>query len=261
MALLRLDLKQICKIFQSPSICLTNLSKFDNISTERIMKGFIISIEGTDGSGKHTQQQLLIEALKAENRPLFNLSFPNYESNSSAPVKMYLNGEFGADPNCLDAYEASVLYAVDRLCTYKKTIKPHYDAGEIIVFDRYIQSNFIHQCSKLNTDEEKYALIDWLQDLECNKLHLPKPDLVFFIEMPVEKSLELARARGELKNGEKKDIHEDNKAYMQRSYDTGHAIAEKFGWNIVHCVDENGNLKTIDEIHKEIMKIVKEYIK
>jgi dTMP kinase len=92
------------------------------------MKGIIISIEGTDGSGKHTQQQLLLNDLKELGYSVFDQSFPNYDSDSSMPVKMYLNGELGDNANCLNAYEASALYAVDRLCTYKKTIKSHYDA-------------------------------------------------------------------------------------------------------------------------------------
>ena len=89
------------------------------------MKGFIISIEGTDGAGKHTQQQLLLSKLKALGHKVFDQSFPNYDSNSSAPVKMYLSGEFGGS-NSLDAYQASSLYAVDRMCTYKKTIEPRH---------------------------------------------------------------------------------------------------------------------------------------
>lgn len=225
------------------------------------MKGYIISIEGTDGSGKHTQQQLLIEELKKQNRQVFSLSFPNYDSPSAAAVKMYLNGEFGSDPNCLDAYEASVLYAVDRMCTYKKTIAKHYDSGELIVFDRYVQSNFIHQCNKLQTQAERNEYLDWIQDLEYNKMHLPKPDLIFFIEMPVEKSLELARERGELKNGGQKDILEQDKAYMLSAYNNGLALAKRFGWNIVHCVDEHGDLKSIPQIHSEIMEIVNKHIK
>lgn len=217
------------------------------------MKGFIISIEGTDGSGKHTQQQLLSGALKQMDYPIFEQSFPNYESPSAAPVKMYLGGEFGDDPNCLDPYEASLLYATDRLCTYKKTIKEHYDAGEIVLFDRYVQSNFIHQSSKIENEQEKTNYLEYISDLEFNKLHLPRPDIVFFIEMPVEKSLELARARELLKNGENKDILEQNTAYMQKSYNNGIELAKRFGWTLIHCVDSFGNLKSIGEIHKEIL--------
>ncbi len=220
------------------------------------MKGFIISIEGTDGSGKHTQQQMLLNKLKEDGHAVFDQSFPNYDSDSSAPVKMYLAGEFGGSSS-LDAYQASSLYAVDRMCTYKKSIEPHYENGEIILFDRYVQSNFIHQCSKIDDPEEKREFIAWEEDFEYNLLGLPKPDLIFFIEMPIEKSLELARARAEYKTGEQKDIHEEDTTYMTKSYNNGLNIAKQLGWTIIHCVDDAGNLKSIEEIHKEIYNHVK----
>lgn len=225
------------------------------------MKGTIISIEGTDGAGKHTQQQLLLNHLKEDGYKVFDFSFPNYESPSAAPVKMYLDGEFGDKADCLDAYQASALYAVDRLCSYKKSIKPHYENGEIILFDRYVQSNFIHQSSKIydKTEWEKY--LEWDQDLEYNKFKLPRPDLVFFIEMPVEKSIELAHARAEYKNGEQKDIHEEDTAYLTRSYENGLNLAKKYDWILIHCLDDEGNIKSREDIHAEIMKVAKEYLK
>lgn len=224
------------------------------------MKGIIISIEGTDGAGKHTQQQLLLSDLKATGYSVVDQSFPNYESNSSAPVKMYLAGEFGSSANSLDAYQASVLYAVDRMCTYKKDLESHYNNGEIILFDRYVQSNFIHQCSKIDEMEKKLEFIKWEEELEYNTLGLPKPDLVFFIEMPVEKSMELARARAEYKTGDTKDIHEEDTSYMTKSYNNGISLAKELGWTLVHCCDDDGNLKTIEAIHEEIMAVATEFL-
>ena len=224
------------------------------------MKGIIISIEGTDGAGKHTQQQLLAKTLKSQGYEVFEQSFPNYESDSSSPVKMYLGGEFGASANCLDAYQASTLYAVDRMCTYKKSIEPHYENGEIILFDRYVQSNFIHQCSKIEDEDEKQEFIAWEEDFEYNLLGLPRPNIVFFIEMPVEKSLELARSRADYKTGGKKDIHEEDPTHLQKSYDNGLNLAKKLGWTIIHCVDDKNNIKSIDDIHAEIMTHVKAYL-
>lgn len=224
------------------------------------MKGIIISIEGTDGSGKHTQQQLLSEDLKTLGYTVFNQSFPNYDSNSSLPVKMYLAGEFGKDSNCLDAYQASTLYAVDRLCTYKKDVKSHYENGEIILFDRYVQSNFIHQCSKISDESEKNKYLAWIEDLEYGKFELPKPDLTFFIEMPVENSLELAKARGKYKTGDSTDILEEDMIYMQTAYKNGLSLAKKFGWQIIHCIDKDGKLKHIEDIHAEIMEYAKKFL-
>ncbi len=224
------------------------------------MKGIIISIEGTDGAGKHTQQQLLLKDLKEKGYDVFDKSFPNYESGSASPVKMYLAGEFGNNANCLDAYQASLLYAVDRMCTYKKEIESHYENGEIILFDRYVQSNFIHQCSKIDNIEEKMKFIDWEENLEYDTCKIPRPDLIFFIEMPIEKSLELAHARTEYKTGETKDIHEEDTSYMQKAYDNGMTLASNLGWNIIHCVDKENNIRTIEDIHEEIMNKVTEFL-
>ncbi len=224
-------------------------------------KGLIISIEGTDGAGKHTQQQLLFKDLKEMGFDVVDQAFPNYDSSSSAPVKMYLAGEFGNSSNSLNAYQASVLYAVDRMCTYKKSLENHYNDGKIILFDRYVQSNFIHQCSKIDDIQEKMRFIEWEENLEYNTLGLPRPDLIFFIEMPVEKSLELAHARAEYKTGETKDIHEEDTSYMEKSYKNGLTLATKLGWNLIHCVDDEGNVKSIDTIHEEIMKISINFLK
>lgn len=222
------------------------------------MKGTIISIEGTDGAGKNTQQKMLLNELNKLGIKTFAQAFPNYESQSSSPVKMYLSGEFGDKANCLDAYEASSLYAIDRLCTYKKTVKEHYDNGEIILFDRYVQSNFIHQCSKIENEQEKEKFLNWVQEFEFDTLHLPRPDIVFFIEMPVEKSMELAKSREAYKTGEIRDIHEEDFSYMKKSYNNGISLAKKFNWTIIHCLNENNEIKSADEIHEEIMNTLKE---
>lgn len=224
------------------------------------MKGIIISIEGTDGSGKHTQQELLKDKLAKLGYNTFAQSFPNYDSESSSPVKMYLSGEFGEKANCLDAYEASTLYATDRLCTYKKTIKNHYEQGKIILFDRYVQSNFIHQCSKIDDPIEKEKYLAWVENFEFDILHLPRPDIVFFIEIPVQKSMELAKSRENYKTGEQKDIHEEDFDYMEKSYNNGIELAKKFNWEIIHCLNDNGDIKSIEDIHNEIMTKVLELI-
>ena len=218
------------------------------------MRQPIIIIEGTDGAGKHTQQQLLASALSDVGLDIYTKSFPNYDSPSSAPVKMYLAGEFGDRADCLNAQQASALYAVDRLCTYKKELEPAMQSGKALVLDRYTVSNLIHQCSKLETWKDKQEFIQWEEAFEYETLGLPRPDLIFFIEMPIEKSLELARARADYKTGEQKDIHEEDTSYMKKSYDNGLMLAKKLGWTLIHCVDENNNLRSIEEIHQEIME-------
>ena len=107
--------------------------------------GYIIVIEGTDGSGKRTQTTRLYERLLSEGYNVRMQSFPNYDSMSSGGVKMYLNGDFGDTDMSLDAYQASSLYAVDRLCTYNKDLKAFYENGGIIVSRETVVADFFEK--------------------------------------------------------------------------------------------------------------------
>lgn len=216
--------------------------------------GFIINIEGTDGCGKHTQSEKLVDALKELGKDVITQSFPNYDSPSSGPVKMYLGGEFGDTASCLDAYQASALFAIDRLCTMKMLDTEN----KVVVLDRYTNSNLTFQNTKILDVKERDKFEKWLLNFEFEDLKLPKPDVVIFLDMPVEKSIELAHARKELKTGGKKDIHEADDAYLTHCYNVGMETAKKYGWTVVHCTDASGNIKTIEDIHKDILKIVLE---
>ena len=218
--------------------------------------GYIIVIEGTDGSGKQTQSVKLYERLKAEGHNVMRQSFPNYESNSSAPVKMYLGGELCSQASDMDAYQTSSLFAVDRLCTYMKELKSHYEAGGVIILDRYTQSNMLHQAGKIKDIAERDKFLDWLDNFEFNELKLPRADKVIFLDVPPEVSIKLARERGELKAGTKQDIHEKDSNHLIDAYNSGKYVANKYGWTVVDCV-QDGNLKSIEQIHNEIMKHIK----
>lgn len=215
---------------------------------------YIIDIEGTDGCGKHTQAMKLVEKLKELNFDVITQDFPNYSSPACGAVKMYLGGEFGDNTSCMDAYQASSLYAIDRLCTMKKLDIEN----KVLVLDRYTNSNLTFQNTKIYDEDERDKFEKWLLDLEFEKLKLPKPDLVIFLDMPVEKSIELAHARKELKTGGTKDIHEVNEEYMKHCYNVGILTAKKYGWKIVPCTDSNGGIKAIEQIHESILELVLE---
>ena len=218
--------------------------------------GHIIVIEGTDGSGKQTQSVKLYERLKADGYNVMRQSFPNYESNSSAPVKMYLGGELCTQASELDAYQTSSLFAVDRLCTYMKELKSHYEAGGIIILDRYTQSNMLHQAGKIKDVAERDEFLDWLDNFEFNELKLPRADKVIFLDVPPEVSIRLAHERGELKAGTKQDIHEKDSNHLIDAYNSGKYVANKYGWTVINCM-QDGDLKSIEQIHNEIMKHIK----
>ena len=116
-----------------------------NANGNALKKGKLYVIEGLDGSGKATQSQLLYESFARKGLPVRKVSFPNYESDSSALVRMYLRGDFGRDPSDVNAYAASSFYAADRFAGYKADWGPFYEEGGIIIADRYTTSNAIHQ--------------------------------------------------------------------------------------------------------------------
>lgn len=220
------------------------------------MKGKLFIIEGLDGSGKETQTKKLYDRLKDD----FNIKkveFPNYKSDSSALVKMYLNGDFGDKAEDVDAYISSTFYAVDRYASYKTEWEDFYLNGGIVLADRYTSSNMIHQASKIEDKKEQEKYLDWLDDLEFNMYGLPRPTKVIFIDMPPEYSQQLMKKRDNKITGQaKKDIHECNAEYLEKSYHNAMDIVKAYNWPIINCV-KDGKLLTIDQIHDKIYNEVK----
>lgn len=222
-------------------------------------KGLFFDIEGSDSSGKKTQTDKLLNRLISEGCDTRKLSFPNYESTPGKSVIMYLEGEFGENPEEVDPYPASQLYAIDRWASYKKEWGVLYNNGTTFISDRYCGSNAIHQAVKLQ-GEEKGKFLEWLYDLEYNKNKIPVPDCVIFLDMPPEISEELMKDRANKFSGEeKKDIHERNPEFLRKSYENAVYVAEKYGWIRIRCF-ENGRLKTEEEIHEEVYNNIKPFL-
>lgn len=224
-------------------------------------KGKLIIIEsGSDGSGKATQTKKLYDRLISEGYNIRKITFPNYDSPACMPVKMYLNGEFGKNPEDVNAYAASTFYAVDRFSSYKKDWGDFYNDGGIIISDRYTTSNMVHQAVKINNKEDRNNYLDWLYDLEFNKFGLPIPDCVIFLDVPPEISQKLMEDRVNKYTGEKaKDIHESDLNYLKNCYENSLEIVEKYNWKRIKCNNKE-SLKSIDEIHNDIYDYVKEYL-
>lgn len=213
-------------------------------------KPALIVLEGLDGSGKSTQFEKLSEDyFSAEGIPHKSISFPDYEQPSSALVKMYLNGEICKNAEDVNAYAASSFYAVDRYASYKKFWEKDYKEGKVILAARYVTSNCIYQMTKLEENQWD-SFIDWLEDYEYEKLGLPRPSKVIFLDMPIEISQKLLSGRygG---NEEKKDIHEKNLKYLEKCRKAALYCAKKLGWDIVEC-SKNGSPESIDEIFVKI---------
>ncbi len=217
------------------------------------MKNKLFVIEGTDGSGKRTQSKLLVERLKNMGVNCVMQSFPDYPSPACAPVKMYLNGEFG-DSHSLTAYQANALYAVDRLCTMQK-YKEHISGGGSIVFDRYVQSTMLHQAGLIDDLKERDKFLEYVDEFEFNTLKLPRPDVVLFLDVPVEVTKELMAKREEYKSGNKKDIYEEDVQHLYNAYSAGKYVANKYGWTIIDCV-KDGQILPIEEISDKIFNAI-----
>lgn len=222
------------------------------------MAGRLIVFEGTDGSGKSTQFSRLCARMEAEKRPFRRLIFPQYEQPSSALLRMYLNGEFGTHPSDVNAYAASAFYAVDRFASWKKVWGDDYRAGELVLSDRYTTSNAVHQTCKL-PEEQWEDFFRWLFDFECDKLGLPKPDMVLYLDMPTDKAVENLRRR-EAVTRTKGDIHEVDTGYLALCRRTAQAAARFYGWTSVSCITPDGRLRGVEEIHREIWNLVSRFL-
>lgn len=225
------------------------------------MNGKIVTIEsGSDASGKATQAKKLYDRLLAEGYTIKKVEYPNYNSDSAALVKMYLNGKFGTNPSDVDAYVASTFFAVDRYASYKTEWEKFYKDGGIIIADRYTTSNMVHQACKIQNEQERNDFLDWLWHYEFKLYKLPVPDCVIFLDMPVEYSLELMKDRENKFTGSKeKDIHESNTDYLTSSYNNALQVANRYNWIKVSCI-VNNEIRSIDEIHEEIYRHVIEVI-
>ena len=222
--------------------------------------GKLFVIDGTDGSGKQTQFNKLQERLDKENIEYKTVSFPNYESPSSSLVKMYLSGEFGTNAQEISPYIASTIYAADRYATFKTGYQEYYDKGGIILADRYTTANMVHQAGKIKDKKERDKFLKWLWDFEFNLYKLPIPTEVFFLNMPVEKSIELMENReNKFTHEEKKDIHEANKEHLLDSYNAACQVAKEYNWYEIKCVKDD-KIRTIEDIHEEIYNEIKKHI-
>lgn len=215
-------------------------------------QGKLIVLEGLDGSGKATQAAMLYEALAAQGRTVRKITFPDYASDSSALVKLYLGGAFGDKPGDVNAYAASTFYSVDRYASYKMDWGKFYHKGGILVSDRYTTSNAVHQCAKLPPTQWD-AYLAWLFDLEYHKIAIPQPDLVVYLDVDPQVSQQLMTRRYQ-GHEEKKDIHEKDVAYLTRSREAARYCAGHLGWKRVTCT-ENGAMRSREAIHGDVLTL------
>lgn len=224
------------------------------------LKSKIIVIDGLDGCGKQTQVKRIKEKLETKGYKVYTTSFPNYESLSSGPVRMYLNSELGDTPDSVNPYLASTFYAVDRAITFIKEVKEYYNNGYIILLDRYISANVIYQGSKFKDTNEMVEYFKWNYDLETNKLGLPVEDITIALTLPIETSQKLMSQRyGNDDN--KKDLHERNRTFLESCSSTLDIACEylpKIGinWVKLDCSNGLGWIQPIEYITNKLLTMI-----
>ena len=232
------------------SIVLYNLDKGGNMKN-----GKLIVVEGAcDGIGKSTQYTLLKERLESDGKVVVNHHFPTYEEVQGTFATNYLKGEYG-NPNELSPYFINNLYALDRSITWLTKLKKAYEEGKIILLDRYTTSSLIYQSCLIEDIDKKKEFIDWVVDYEYNKLGIPKPDLVIFLTADFDLVMQMKEAR-KVNDGVSNDIHESNNEFMKKVYDSALFVADYLNWDVILC-DQDGQMKSIEDIHEEVFKRVK----
>lgn len=217
-------------------------------------RGTLVTLEGLDGSGKATQAELLEQELLRGGAAVRRISFPEYGEESSALVRMYLNGEFGEKPEDVNAYAASTFFAIDRYASFQRHWRGDYAAGKLILSDRYATSNIVYQMPKLPRNEWD-AFIAWAEDFEYVRMGIPRPDLTVYLDMPTKISQRLLRERYR-RNGGSRDVHERDLAYLASCRQGAVYAAERLGWKTIACA-EGGEPRSVESIHAELTRLVK----
>ena len=215
--------------------------------------GKLIVFEGIDGSGKSTQFEMICSRFTDENRLFKRLVFPRYSEPSSALIKMYLSGDFGTNPDSVNAYAASSFFAVDRFASFAQDWRDYYNEGGLLLTDRYTTSNALHQGAKIDVSKRE-RFFKWLYEYEYNALGLPAPDLVIYMDIDAEFAATRLKRR-QTETGTTADIHENDMIYLNNSAESGKQAAAQFGWHSICCVD-NGVERDVKDISSEIYMIV-----
>ncbi len=222
-------------------------------------KGKFIVIDGTDGSGKGTQTELLVNALKAKNLDVITLDFPQYGKSSCYFVEKYLRGEYGTADE-VGAKRASLFYALDRF-DISKQIKDWLDEGKIIVSNRYVSASMGHQAGKIKDFEEREKFLDWLDELEFEICEIPRPDEIIFLYMPPEIGQKLVdqKSARDYTNGKKRDIHEADLDHLKNASEAYKYVANKFNWKTINCT-EGDEILSREQILNQILKVLEDVL-
>ena len=210
------------------------------------MRGKLLVIEGTEGSGKETQADLLVRRLNEMGEKAVKMRFPMYDTPTGKIIYEHILNKDGnsyfdeeVDPKALSLY-----YAADRVNNIGK-INELLDKGVHVVLDRYVESNMAYQASKFEDVKDRVNMIFWMEQLEFNLLDLPRPDKVIFLFLPYQYRPLV---------GEVADPKYHN---IEMTY---HLLSRRYDFGVVSCVIDD-KLKDVNSISDEVLEYVKNIIK
>lgn len=226
-------------------------------------KGKLIVIDGTDGSGKTTQINLLIGKLKSDGLKIKTIHFPDYDNFFGGFIGHCLTEQYY---NFINVHPkiVSVLYAADRWESATQ-IKEWLDTGYTVVLDRYVSANQIHQGGKIKSTAKRAAFLTWLDTMEYNVFKIPRPDITIYLSLPVNLIERLIKERNKKSvrayAGNKKDVHEVDLDFQKNSRTSALWLSKHLKNFIkVDCAPK-GDLLPREEIHEQVYKEVKRVLK
>ncbi len=229
---------------------------------KKFKKGKLIILEGTDGSGKTVQFERLLKRLRKMKIKVKSLDFPRYDKDSSYFVKQYLNGNYG-DWKEVSAYRASLFYALDRFAALNQLNKWLKD-GEVVIANRYVASNLVHQGLKIKNSAGRKKFYQWLYNLEYNILGLPCPDLNIFLHVPAEIAFRLIdyKKKREYLGNKKRDIHERDILHLKKAEKIFCEVVDLYprDFKTIECTRQ-GKMLSKDEIEKKTWKLIQRILK
>jgi len=214
--------------------------------------GLFLCLEGSDGTGKGTQHELLVNRLIEENYDVLQLDFPQYGQPSAELAELYLNNTFG---NAVDLHPklASLCFAVDRLEAKDRIIQAK-QLGSIVLANRFSASNMAHQAAKFDLRQDRVDFFNWLHNWEHDIMGIPEPDQYLLLRLPAAIAQQRVLQKQQRSYTDSKlDGHEADLAYLKRAENTYQDLADTFPDNfiVVDCVDGDYE-KSASEIHEEI---------
>jgi dTMP kinase len=217
--------------------------------------GKFIVIEGVDGAGKHTQSEMLQDALRSKGIVCLPFSFPRYESTFGKLIAKFLNGDFGP-LTAVDAHLSALLYAGDRF-EAKPDLKAALSTGNIVLSDRYVASNMAHQTARM-APELRTTFIAWLKHLEYEIYGLPKEDLVLYLRLPASEARErVGRKAAREYTALQHDLQEADVHHLEQTSAVYDLLAKQPNWVTVECLDAlRGVPRTAQEIHEDVLSAV-----